>query len=200
MRLNFRDMFAGDESLPQGARRPIHPRRERSPMTKERHITAERLRQILYYDPQTGLFTWIVSKGKMMAGDICNCPNAQGYIQIMIDGVNYRANRLAWLYMTGSWPQRKIDHKNRTRTDNVFSNLREADDSQSSCNRSLGTNNTSGFVGVSFAPGNSKKKPWRAYVNVRGKRVWEKYFETVEEATTVRSSVVRKFHGEFASC
>lgn len=80
------------------------------------------LKCLLHYDPETGLFmryTWQGAKP-------CGCKDSQGYIRLGVSNKVYYAHRLAWLYMTGNWPLKEIDHKNRIRSDNRWNNLQEA--------------------------------------------------------------------------
>jgi hypothetical protein len=58
-------------------------------------LTAARLRELLDYDPATGVFTW-------------RSPRPSRYQLISVDGWTYQASRLAWLWMTGSWPKGQI--------------------------------------------------------------------------------------------
>lgn len=68
----------------------------------------------------------------------------------MIDGTNFAAHRLAWLYTHGVWPEHWIDHRNRVRHDNRISNLRDVDMAHNRHN--VGTkpnrNNKTGLLGV----------------------------------------------------
>jgi hypothetical protein len=94
------------------------------------HVTAERLREVLDYDPETGLFTWRgANTGKgcktTRAGKGAGHINAQGYVTIGVGGRNYPAHRLAFLWMTGSCPS-EVDHRNQIKADNSWRNLREA--------------------------------------------------------------------------
>ena len=109
----------------------------------------EELKQILDYDPDTGLFRWkIKPRSQTDLGDIAGTL-CQGYIRITINKKNYYAHRLAWLYMTGQWPVNTVDHINRIRNDNRISNLREATDQEQQFHLGEYKNNTSGFKGVS---------------------------------------------------
>jgi hypothetical protein len=93
-------------------------------------LTSHRLRDLLAYDPETGLFRWLVSKGSNAPAGVVTGVRANskvGYVYIGIDGVRYLAHRLAWLYVYGVWPSQMVDHINRVRTDNRIANLREAD-------------------------------------------------------------------------
>jgi hypothetical protein len=117
-------------------------------------ITAERLRELLNYDPSTGLFTWLVSRGPAKIGGIAGCMDGEWYIVIGVDVRQYRAHRLAWLYMTGEWPIYEIDHKNTIQYDNRFDNLRQATRSQNKQNmRRAMSCNRCGLLGVSDSNG-----------------------------------------------
>lgn len=90
-----------------------------------KHLTADYLREILRYDPLTGIFTWKVDRGGQKVGDVAGCVNGRGYVLIKIDGVKYTAGRLAYLYMQGEpvEPHIEIDHHNQIKSDNRWENL-----------------------------------------------------------------------------
>jgi hypothetical protein len=117
-------------------------------------LTQERLKELLHYDPETGVFTWLKLNPhatKIKAGDIAGCiDKTKGYVRIKVDGGRYTAHRLAFLYMTGSWPADQVDHIDHIRSNNAWCNLREANPAENGKNRSLNSNNTSGVNGVFF--------------------------------------------------
>lgn len=93
-------------------------------------VTQQRLKEVLEYDPETGVFTWAVSDRMKRVGakaGFVHFPHkgSTGHVLIQIDGKRYVASRLAWLYVHGEWPKDVIDHKNGDWTDNKFSNLRD---------------------------------------------------------------------------
>lgn len=95
------------------------------------NITAARVREILSYDPETGVFHWRVKRGTKNAGDIAGCHDAcLGYWRITIDDRVLYAHRLAWLWMTGEHPAVLIDHIDGDRTNNRWANLRDSDHGQ----------------------------------------------------------------------
>lgn len=100
-------------------------------------LTAERLRELIDYDPETGLFTHRMSRGPVKAGDVAGCGNGLGYRRIRVDGPQYRSARLAYLWMTGEWPPEEIDHINRNPADDRWDNLRAVSPSQNLLNRKL---------------------------------------------------------------
>lgn len=91
-------------------------------------FTAENVRDLLHYDPDTGVFTWRIRPAQRTPkGSTAGTDNGQGYVAIGYLRRTHKAHRLAWLYMTGQWPTGEIDHKNGNRSDNRWRNLRIAD-------------------------------------------------------------------------
>lgn len=91
-------------------------------------ITAEDLRNLLHYDPETGVFTRLVSTGGRYgarAGSVAGTLHPDGRVMISVRSRLYKAHRLAWLYMTGEWPEQDVLHRNHRSDDNRWSNLFE---------------------------------------------------------------------------
>ena len=131
-------------------------------------ITQERLKELLHYDPETGVFTRKVrTSARVRIGDASGATDSKGHRQISVGGKRYLAHRLAWLYVNGVWPRHQVDHINGARSDNRITNLREANVSQNQQNqRKPRSDSTSGYLGVSF---NNQRGKWRAQIRVRGK-------------------------------
>jgi hypothetical protein len=56
-----------------------------------KQLTAERLRELLNYDPKTGVFTWRVNKGmRARAGSAVTHTRTDGYMSVKIDGHHHR--------------------------------------------------------------------------------------------------------------
>ena len=89
-------------------------------------LTQEKLKEILTYNPTTGEFiSRCRTGGTIVKGSVLgHLHKASGYIFIMINYKNYRAHRLAFLYMEGAFPDKDVDHKDRIRSNNIWSNLR----------------------------------------------------------------------------
>jgi hypothetical protein len=153
-------------------------------------ITAERLRQVLDYNPEAGVFAWLLGK---RAGQVAGGLNEKGYRLIGIDGRNYRAHRLAWLYVTGSWPALDIDHKNCARDDNRFANLREATPRQNSLNARAHKDSKSGLKGVCL-----QGSRWKAHIRHAGQQRHLGYFSTAAEAHAAYCSAAVTIDPEFA--
>jgi hypothetical protein len=156
--------------------------------------TAERLRQVLSYDPATGIFVWLVRTArKIKIGDVAGSVNDQGYIVITVDNIDYRAHRLAWLFQTNEWPTDEIDHRDGARSNNIFSNLREATRSQNCANVGLRQGSTTGVKGVY-----KKRGKFYARITINGAIKYLGTFDTQAKAASVRAAAEKKYHGEFA--
>ena len=165
-------------------------------------ITQEELKQILHYDPDTGKWTWLISKrgyrGISVGDEAGNASHERGYRSICIDGVRYPSTHLANLYMTGEWPENTMDHEDNDPTNDAWSNLRPADASQQQWNQRTPRNNTSGVKGVSYIDGQSGNKKWRGSICMRGKRIF-RHFYTFDEAVAWRKTAEQQHHGEFTN-
>lgn len=130
-------------------------------------LTAETARELLDYDPETGAFTWRVSRrGRARAGSQAGYVVPRGYRSISINNCDYRAHRIAWLIHYGEWPEGEIDHVNGNRSDNRLSNLRVVTHQEQMKNRGMHRNNTSGVIGVCWHKARNK---WMAQIRVAGK-------------------------------
>jgi hypothetical protein len=158
-------------------------------------ITAERLRELLAYDPTSGGFAWRVDRGGLAkAGQIAGSRNGIGYVNIRVDGRDYSAHRLAWLHVTGAWPAGQIDHINGVRDDNRIANLREATNAQNQWNRAH-QGSVSGFKGVKWC---KIQRKWRAELRKDGRKIHLGRFATAEEAHAAYCAAASEHFGEFA--
>lgn len=154
-------------------------------------ITQERLKSLLMYNADTGDFLWRVSRGRVKAGSKAGSTNGTDYVQLRLDGYNYKAHRLAWLYVYGEWPPAEIDHINRVRCDNRISNLRSVTRAQNHQNRNKPKHNTSGYVGVSF---HRRSGCWRADIKINGKQRALGLYDTKQEAVQARRAAELNTH------
>lgn len=159
-------------------------------------LTHERLRQLVDYDPETGLFARRTdsSNRRFKAGE--NTGSSTGrFVSIWLDGKPYLAHRIAWFWM----PDRQIDHRNLDGNDNRWSNLRLATASQNGMNRRAGRG-ASGLKGVHFIANTEKcgSKPWRARITKDGRHHFLGLFATREEAKAAYDAAAQRIHGEFA--
>lgn len=158
-------------------------------------ITQDYLKQILHYDPETGVFTYLLHRSSSATvGSVAGSINGKGYSQIKINHKTYQAHRLAWLYVTGENPKQFIDHINGISADNRFCNLREATRSQNNMNTLRYKNNNSGYKGVCFyAP----TKKFAAYIAWNKQRKNIGYFNTAKEASEAYEAYAKVLHGKF---
>lgn len=155
-------------------------------------ITRERLKELVHYDPLTGLFTRLVSTGTTAkAGSVVRNKRPNQYIRIMVDGISYRGNRLAWLYVTGVWPTHKIDHRNTIRDDDRFENLRDVTQKVNCENHRAANGSKKLPIGVSFdkATGRFKSQIMSGGINFHLGR-----FDTEQQAHTAYIEEKRKIH------
>ena len=158
-----------------------------------RILTQQRLHELLKYDPETGVFTWNVTRSTIKAGSHAGTYDRRGYLRISIDSVVYAAHRLAWLYTHGVWPSGVIDHINRNTSDNRLCNLRDTNqyvNTQNACTRK---DSPVGLRGVTRHP-HSKK--WRARIQAGGKPVELGSFNTIEAAAAAYAAAASVLHAK----
>lgn len=157
-------------------------------------IRADRLRELLHYDPISGELTWKKIRNGVRRS-VAGYVNKLGYRMIGIDMGYYQAHQLAWLHYYGEWPLQHLDHKDGNPSNNAITNLRLATRSQNMANQKKSTRNTSGFKGVTFY---RRTQKWRAQIKSRGKQVMIGDFRTPEEAHAAYGRAAAEVHGEFA--
>lgn len=159
-------------------------------------LTAEKLRERLRYDPETGVFTWLRPRSRnIKVGDVAGWVPPGGYSQIHVGGGLYKAHRLAWLYVHGVWPSCHIDHINCDPSDNRISNLREATNAENIRNQRRKCNNTTGRKGVFW---HRRAGKYMAQIMVNGRSVYLGLHPTIEDAAAAYEDASQKYFGEFA--
>jgi hypothetical protein len=134
---------------------------------------------------RTGEWTrWNVMFAGRQAGTI----NSRGYLVVLIKSRSYLVHRIVWKISTGKDVLSEIDHEDRNRTNNRWSNLRLATSEEQRMNEGLRSNNKSGRRGVFGRVGR-----WRSQIRRRHLG----YFATVEEASAAYEAAARKLHGKF---
>lgn len=155
-------------------------------------LTQDRLKQLLNYDPETGVFRYACARPKVRVGAVAGHTHAgHGYRQIKLDGKLYLAHRLAWLYVHGEWPTDLLDHINRNRVDNRLANLRLSDKYLNRQNTNTPANNTSGAKGVTW---NKTLNKWHARLSLHGKRYHVGWFLDKDAAVAARHAAEVQMH------
>lgn len=158
--------------------------------------TAERLRELLDYDPATGVFRWRkITSVRVKVGDVAGRVDAHGYHIIGIDGQEYKAHRLAWVHHYGQEPVGVVDHRDTVRTHNWVGNLRDTTQRRNLQNASRRRTNKSGFKGVSW---HRRAGKWMVQIKGAGPNRYLGLYADLHEAAAVYASAAREQFGEFA--
>lgn len=157
-------------------------------------LTQERLKELLTYSPETGVFHWLESRGSIRAGAVAGCNCADGYTRIRLDGVMYLAQRLAWFYVKGEWPTQLVDHENMDKSDNRWGNLRECSKSENARNAKTHSDAGNRFKGVS----RSSSGRWAARICIDRQNIHLGNHDSPALAAAAYDNAARKLHGAFA--
>lgn len=150
----------------------------------------QRVRKLLDYNPETGVFTRKMTRMGWPAGKVAGALVAQGYRLCCVDREYVLAHRLAWFYVYGVWPS-IIDHINQDKDDNSIANLREVSISENRQNVARYKNNTSGHKGVHWFKANGK---WQAQIKHENKRYHLGFFEDIEDAVSAYAAAAARLH------
>lgn len=156
-------------------------------------LTHERLREILEYNPETGIFRWKKPKYGRRKNKIAGCKNHNGYIMITHKGKKYQAHRLAFLYMGGYMPENIVDHIDRDPSNNKWDNLREVSHQCNMRNRTHNFNSTSGITGVVW-----RNYAWVAQIVVNREYKYLGIYKNFDDAVMARWRAELKF--EYPDC
>lgn len=155
-------------------------------------LTQSRLKELLHYDPDTGVFVWLVKRPPYISiGSVAGNLNDRGYRRIEIDKKQHKAHRLAWLYIYGKFPDGEIDHINREKSDNRIANLRDVTRSINLQNCAIRKSNTTGVKGVSW---DKRRQKWQASIKINNSQKFLGYFKIIEEAIAAREEAERNFY------
>lgn len=179
-------------------------------MAAKADITPDFLRQLLDYDPSTGVFHWRERPlsmfrttpkrtaehsraiwNKRYAGKVISSVTAYGYARIQIFQTYYFAHRIAWMLMKHQWPVNDIDHINGNRLDNRISNLRDATRAENLQNLKKSGIGASGYKGAHW---NSERRKWKSSIKLHGVTHHLGYFSSKEEAHNAYVKAKRRLH------
>ena len=147
-------------------------------------LTQEILKQYVVYHPDTGWFTSTgVRYSNKQAGErVGTLHKTKGYRYLTIKGKTYREQRVAFLYMTGEWPNHQVDHINRIKDDNRWGNLRDVPAAKNAQNRKVFSTNKSGHTGVVW---NKEYLKWQVLCRSNGRQHYGGLFDNLDEAGEV---------------
>lgn len=158
-------------------------------------LTAHRLREILDYNADTGVFTWkIAFCRKTKVGAKAGHVGVRGYVDIRIDGFRYRAHHLAMLYVTGRWPELQIDHINQVKSDNSYLNLRLCTQGENNRNRTVKRKTKTGLKGVILTRNNT----FTARIGHEYEKIHLGTFGSADDAKRAYDEAATRLHGDFA--
>ena len=160
--------------------------------------TVERLHELFALDRSTGRLFWKFrpdvrqpSWNTKFAGKQAGSLAKDGYIELDVDGQRYRAHVVIWAMCKGRWPADEIDHRDGVRDHNRLRNLREATPAEQRQNAATRSDNTSGFIGVTW---DKRRQKWTAQIHMDGKHYQIGQFTTPEEAHEAYKAAKRKLH------
>lgn len=160
-------------------------------MSARPNLTPNRIRELLDYEPATGLLFWKVKPSMgVAAGAIAGHLTRRGYVAVRILGHEWKVHRIAWAHYFGSWPTAEIDHINGQKADNRIANLRDVDRTTNQENmRRANSNSSTGLLGAS-----PHKTRFVATIKVRGVHTRIGSFATAEEAHAAYLTAKRALH------
>ena len=152
-------------------------------------ISQTRLKEILDYNPITGIFTWKEKiADKVNVGARAGSLRSDGYRLIRLFGKKYREHQLAFLYMLGYFPP-QVDHIDHNQSNNSWINLEESSYEKNGKNHPKTRRNVTGVVGVSQRP--DGKYVARIYVNK--KHIFLGSFDSLSDAAKAREEANIKY-------
>lgn len=154
-------------------------------------VNLERLREVLTYDPASGVFTWRKTlSARAVAGKEAGTVNPRGYRVIRVDRQGVAAHRAAWLMTYGVPPSGVIDHIDGNPSNNRIQNLRDVSQFENTRNCKVGSNNRSGYPGVYL---NKTTQKWYAQIGHDFKTINLGTFQTFDQAKTARQTAEALF-------
>lgn len=154
------------------------------------NLTCAELQKYLHYNEKTGLFIRVKKYRKKGTPRVAGYKHSKGYIHLKLNGKNYKAHRLAFLYMTELIPE-QVDHDNGIKHDNRWLNLNPANALINTKNTKLYSNNTSGIPGVLLHIDGIR---YRSHIRVNKKLIYLGLFDSFLDACCARKSAEHKYN------
>ena len=154
--------------------------------------TAERLRELFDYAPETGLLIRrIRTANRTNPGDVVGAPSGNGYLKVTIDGdKGHYVHRVIWCHVTGAWPNHNIDHIDGDQSNNRFENLRDVKQRANVENiQRAKKHNKIGILGVRFT-----KNRYEARITVDREQIYIGRFDSAQEAHEAYVAKKRELH------
>ena len=165
---------------------------------------AERLRELYDYDPETGDLIMRPRPGRDRGTVAFNrrysgrpvTATSNGYLYVHLDGrQQFHAHRVIWKIMTGEDPPSEIDHRNRVRTDNRWTNLRAADRTTNMANITVRADNKLRLKGAY----RDHTGRYRAQIKIGERRIHLGRFDTPEAAHEAYCKAALEHFGDFSA-
>lgn len=169
------------------------------------------LRNLLRYEPDTGLLYWRARSvewftpsrrrtaehkmnnwnSKCAGQEAFTSKDHRGCRQGRIFDRGHLAHRVIWALVTGAWPEEDIDHEDRDPSNNRWSNLRAVSHAVNMRNLPPRLSNTSGVCGVSWS---RRRNKWYAQIRMANKTISLGLFDDFNDAVAVRKAA-EESHG-----
>lgn len=163
--------------------------------SKTKELTAESVQLVFKYNPETGHLYRILIDGSLKKVGTPARGTGDGHLVVGFNRDQYRVTTIIWLIMTGKFPEKGIDHKNRAPYDNRWENLREANQSQNMANSAASKRSKSGVKGVFW---DKERNKWATYITLNYKTRLIGRFDTIEKAKAAYDARAKEYWGEFA--
>lgn len=156
-------------------------------------LTYEDAKSLLSYDKQTGVVRW-----RSFVNNACRDTLVAGssaghkYVRVRVRGRQYYAHRLAFLLVTGEWPNGFVDHIDGNKLNNSWSNLRDVSQVVNQQNIKARPAKSSDLPLGVYLP--KDKRRYKAQIRVNGKRISIGYFDTAEQAGAAYLDAKRRLH------
>ena len=157
----------------------------------------KRVRSLLDYDHETGIFCWLVHRSstaqKWSVAGKKRTIGKKTYLRIQIDGKWFAAHRLAFVHMGVVCPD-IVDHIDGDGLNNAWGNLRDAGYAGNAKNARRRSDNSSGVKNVYWC---LQARRWQVNMQSDGRR-YRRNFRTLDEATVFANGFREIIHGPYA--